>query len=89
MERGALIYLALINILSAVVCISDKRSAAKGKRRVPEKALFTLSFLGGSVFMYLTMKAIHHKTLHKRFMLGIPAIMVLQLILCIVLLHRY
>lgn len=74
-------YVAVISIVSVVMTINDKSCAKKGKWRVPEKTLFILSALGGSVAMYITMKAIRHKTQHKRFMIGIPAIMVVQAIL--------
>ena len=74
-------YVAIISIVSVVMTIKDKSCAKKGKWRVPEKTLFILSALGGSVAMYITMKTIRHKTQHKRFMIGIPAIMVVQAIL--------
>lgn len=74
-------YLAIISIVSVIMTIKDKSCAKKGKWRVPEKTLFILSALGGSVAMYITMKTIRHKTQHKRFMIGIPAIMVVQAIL--------
>lgn len=78
-------YLIIINFISVFVCIFDKRMAIKGARRVPEKTLFALCLLGGSVGMYLTMKAIRHKTKHKRFMIGIPLIILLQLAIIILL----
>lgn len=74
-------YLLIINLVSFFVCVSDKRRAVKNKSRVPEKTLFFLSLIGGSVGMYATMKVIRHKTLHKRFMIGIPLIIVLQICL--------
>ena len=76
-----LIYLAVISIVSVVVCIYDKNSARKNGRRISEKALFTLAFLGGALALYLTMLKIRHKTLHKRFMIGLPIIIILQTIL--------
>lgn len=72
-------YLALINLFTAVITFLDKAFAKKKMRRVPEITLFTLAVLGGSVAEYAVMKAIRHKTLHKRFMLGLPAIILLQL----------
>lgn len=66
-----------------MVCIRDKYDAKKGNWRVSEKSLFLLSALGGSVAMYITMRLIRHKTLHKRFMIGIPLIIVLQALLLI------
>ena len=74
-------YLAIISIVSVIMTIKDKSCAKKGKWRVPEKTLFILSALGGSLAMYITMKTIRHKTQHKRFMIGIPAIMIVQAIL--------
>ena len=71
-------YIAVISIVSVIMTVKDKSCAKKGKWRVPEKTLFILSALGGSVAMYITMKTIRHKTQHKRFMIGIPAIMVVQ-----------
>ncbi|MEE1238622.1 MAG: DUF1294 domain-containing protein [Acutalibacteraceae bacterium] len=73
-----IIYLALISLISVMVCIADKSRAKRGKWRVKESTLFLLCFLGGSVAMYITMRAIHHKTLHKRFMVGVPIIIILQ-----------
>lgn len=50
-------------------------------RRVPEKTLFLLSILGGSVGALLGMRVFHHKTLHKSFRYGIPAILALQVLI--------
>ncbi len=77
----ALAYLAVISLVTAAVTAWDKASAIKGRRRTPEKTLFLLAFLGGSLAEYLTMKSIRHKTQHKSFMLGLPAIMLFQLTL--------
>lgn len=76
-------YVAIISLVSVIMTIKDKSCAKKGKWRVPEKTLFILSALGGSVAMYITMKTIRHKTQHKRFMIGIPVIMILQAILIV------
>ena len=76
-----LFYLVVINLISIIVTISDKSRSKRNKWRVKEKTLFTLALLGGSVSMYITMRIIRHKTKHLSFMIGIPAIIVLQLIL--------
>lgn len=77
--KAAAAYLIIINLISAAVTIADKmRSKRAGARRIPEKVLFTLSFLGGAAGMYITMKKIRHKTRHKRFMIGIPLIILLH-----------
>ncbi len=74
-----IIYFALISLVTAIVTAIDKYKAKKGSFRISEKALFILAILGGSLSEYLTMRLIRHKTLHKRFMIGLPLIMILQL----------
>ena len=73
-------YIALISIISIIVCIYDKKISKKNKveLRVPERNLLILSAIGGSVAMFVTMLLIRHKTKHVKFMLGIPVIIILQ-----------
>lgn len=82
-------YFVLISLVTAIVTVADKVKAGKGAFRVPEKALFLLAVFGGSLAEYLTMKSIRHKTLHKRFMLGLPLIMILQLIIAVAVILFY
>jgi len=65
------------------VTCHDKTASRKGRRRVPEKTLFLLSLAGGSVATYFTMKIIRHKTKHKRFMIGLPMIIIFQILILI------
>lgn len=74
-------YLVFINILAFVFTVSDKRRAIRHKQRISEFTLMLLSVLGGSVVMYITMLIIRHKTRHLKFMLGIPVIILFQLII--------
>ena len=73
-------YLAIISLISIVVCIYDKKISKKNRveLRTPEKTLLLLSALGGSVAMFVTMLLIRHKTKHVKFMLGIPVIILIQ-----------
>lgn len=80
-----LIYFCVISLISIVVTVYDKSAAIKGKWRVRESTLILLSVLGGSAAMLITMKAIRHKTKHSKFMVGIPVIIILQIILPILL----
>ena len=75
------VYLTSINLIAAVTVASDKYRARRRLWRVPERTLFLLAILGGMPGTYLTMKVIRHKTQHKRFMIGLPVILVLQLLL--------
>ena len=76
----ALAYIAIISLISIIVCVYDKGISKKNRveLRIPEATLLLLSALGGSVAMFVTMLLIRHKTKHVKFMLGIPIIMILQ-----------
>ena len=79
-------YLLLINLLTFLIFGLDKWKAKRKEknervRRVPEKTLFLLSALGGSIGALLGMKAFHHKTLNKTFCFVIPAILALQVVI--------
>ncbi|MBQ1838102.1 MAG: DUF1294 domain-containing protein [Ruminococcus sp.] len=73
-----LLYLLAVNFFAFCMTVFDKRRAIRGGRRVRESTLLTVAAIGGSVGMFLTMRAIRHKTRKKKFMLGIPAIFLLQ-----------
>lgn len=76
-------YLAAVNLISMIICVFDKRRAIKHGRRIRESTLMWLSVIGGAPAMYATMRIIRHKTLHKKFMIGIPLIIAVQLIVII------
>lgn len=76
----AFLYFIIINLFSVAVCYYDKFKARTHGSRVSEKNLFFYSLIGGSIGMYITMQVIHHKTRKRRFMVGIPLIIVLQII---------
>ena len=75
------VYLMVISLIAVIVCTYDKKVSKKNRveLRVPEKTLFLLSALGGSLAMYLCMLTIRHKTKHARFMVGIPIILIAQI----------
>ncbi len=85
----ALIWLAFISLVTSAVTVADKSFARKRKRRIPEATLFSLALLGGAAAEYITMKLIRHKTLHKRFMLGLPAIFLLQAAATVYIIAQY
>ncbi len=87
LNKWIVLYLCFMNILAVLICAFDKIAAVRHWRRVPEKTLFWLAGLGGGAGMYLCMRFIRHKTLHKRFMVGIPAIIAAQVILICVVIH--
>ena len=72
-------YLIAVSLLACVLTAWDKHCARRGRWRVPEKALFIVAFFGGALAMLVTMRIVRHKTLHRRFMWGLPIIILLQL----------
>lgn len=83
-----LVWLAAINLVTFAVYGIDKAKAKRGAWRVPEKTLFLLPLLGGSVGALLGMRVFHHKTKHWYFVWGVPAILLTQLALAVWLLMR-
>lgn len=71
----------IINVLTFIVYGIDKLKAKYKKWRIPESTLLWLAVLGGSVGALAGMKVWHHKTLHEKFIYGVPAILILQLLL--------
>ncbi len=76
-------WLLLMSLALFVVMGADKRRARRARRRVPERTLFLLALLGGACGGWLGMRLFHHKTLHRSFALGFPALALLQLGLCV------
>ena len=74
-----LVYLAAINLLSCVLTVADKRRAKRRAWRVPEATLLWVAALGGAPLELLTMKLIRHKTQHRKFLWGLPAILIAQI----------
>ena len=75
-----LIYLGIISIVSMIICCYDKIAAKHfTKHRTRERTLLLLSALGGAFAMLCTMLLIRHKTLHAKFMIGIPVIIFWQI----------
>lgn len=71
-------YLIVINAVGLVLMLLDKRFAVRHARRIPEKTLFAVAILGGSLGVYLGMWLAHHKTKKPRFTVGIPLILAAQ-----------
>ena len=79
-------WLLLINLATFLVFGLDKHKAKRkvhddAIRRIPEKTLFLLSALGGSLGALLGMRVFHHKTRHASFRFGIPSILAVQLLI--------
>ena len=81
-------YLLGINLLTFLVYGMDKWKARRDKWRVPEATLLMMAALGGSVGALLGMSVFHHKTKHKKFLIGVPLILLAQLALAYLLLVK-
>lgn len=73
-------YILCINLLTFIIYGIDKRRAIKQRFRISEATLLILALIGGSVGALLGMPLWHHKTRHLRFSIGIPCILLLQVL---------
>ena len=77
------LYLLAINILTFLLYGIDKWKAKRARWRIPESVLLGLAAIGGSIGAWLGMRVWHHKTQHKKFRYGVPAILVAQIVLLV------
>lgn len=75
------IYLILVNAVAFLLMLIDKQKAKKKKWRIPEATLIGSAAIGGSIGALAGMYTFRHKTKHTKFTVGIPVILILQLIL--------
>lgn len=72
------IYLAAVNLAGFWMMAADKRKALNSRPRISEKSLFTVTWIGGSLGVYIGVFACRHKTRRRAFTAGIPFIMAAQ-----------
>ena len=73
-----LYYFLFVNLLGIFVMYSDKKKSRKGKWRTPENTLFTIAVAYGALGIFMGMRLFRHKTKHKKFVIGIPLILVVE-----------
>ena len=76
--KNIFLYLLIINLLGFLIMYIDKRKAKKGKWRIPEKTLFMFTWLGGGIGTIAGMYKFRHKTMKKKFTIGMPVILGLE-----------
>ncbi|MBO4481935.1 MAG: DUF1294 domain-containing protein [Bacteroidales bacterium] len=76
-------YLLIVNLLALILFGIDKYRAQRHQYRIPEATLFTVAILGGSLGAWAGMYLFRHKTAHKRFVIGIPLILVVQIVVAV------
>lgn len=79
LQRIILSYLASVNIVAFAAYGADKYFSKAGLRRIPERTLLALSAVGGSAGAFAAMRIFRHKTRHRRFYIGVPVMMAVQL----------
>jgi uncharacterized membrane protein YsdA (DUF1294 family) len=84
-----LVYLGICCLLAFVLCGIDKSRARRGRWRIPERTLFTVSALGGAGGFLLGMLLFRHKTQHLSFRIGVPLLVAFWLILLVLLQMRW
>ena len=75
-----LLYLLIINAASFLLMLVDKQKARKKLWRIPESTLLLSAAIGGSVGALAGMYTFRHKTKHLKFTLGVPAILLAQVV---------
>lgn len=80
MKTILIIYFILINLIGFIMMGLDKRRAIKRRWRIPERKLFGIALIFGSIGVLIGMYVFRHKTRHLSFAIGIPAILVIQLL---------
>ncbi len=78
MKNLLYIYIFLINVLGFLLMYIDKQKAINNEWRISETSLLSLSIVGGSIGIYIGMNKFRHKTKHKKFKIGIPIIIFIQ-----------
>ena len=79
-----LIYLAAVNLFGLIIMGVDKSRAKRRKWRIPEATLFLVAIIGGSIGSIAGMYLFRHKTKHWYFVVGMPVILVLQIIAALI-----
>ena len=74
-------YLIFINIVGLLSMYLDKYFAKNNMYRISEKNLFLIAIIGGSIGSIIGMYKFRHKTKHKQFTIGLPSILIFQILL--------
>ncbi len=80
-------YVIFVNLLGFALMGIDKRKAVKHLWRIPEAVLFIVAVIGGSIGCIFGMQIFRHKTRYWNFVYGMPAILILQVVLILLLLN--
>jgi len=74
-------FFVIINVVAYLIMHLDKNRARNGQKRISEASLLTLAAIGGSVGVLVSMYVLHHKTRKKKFKIGVPVLLLAQILL--------
>lgn len=77
---GLVIYFFIINLFAIFLMKYDKVKAINNQYRVNEKTLFLIALILGGIGIYIGMYLFRHKTKHVKFTVGIPLIIILNIL---------
>lgn len=77
---GLVIYILIINLFAIFLMKYDKVKAINNQYRINEKTLFLIALILGGVGIYIGMYLFRHKTKHVKFTVGIPLIIILNIL---------
>ena len=86
---NVLIYLAIINLIGFLAMWIDKYKAQKGYWRIPEGSLIMITLLGGGIGTISGMYKFRHKTKKMKFTVGLPTILIAEIMFVIYFLIKY
>ena len=84
-----LAYLLIVNAVAFLLMLIDKIKAKKNRWRIKESTLMLSAAIGGSIGALAGMYTFRHKTLHRKFTIGIPAILALQIAAVVYILYKF
>lgn len=85
--RVIAVYLVVVNLVGFLLMFIDKKKAQNNRWRIKEATLFLTAAVGGSIGSILGMQMFRHKTKHMSFVIGMPAILILQIALVVLYLY--
>ena len=74
-------YAVIVNLTGFVMFGCDKHFAVNHEWRISEASLIGIAVTGGSAGAIAGMLFFHHKTKHTKFCIGLPVILMIQIIL--------
>jgi uncharacterized membrane protein YsdA (DUF1294 family) len=83
------LYLIIVNAVGLILMLVDKQKARKNQWRIREATLFLVAAIGGSIGTYAGMQLFRHKTKHPSFTIGIPVIIIIQILIAMGIFHLF